>query len=135
MRSFTRLVLGLVLASLAGFSTAAAPVLTEDTVYLQCENKALRGDMTFLAVTSATKEARIFVNTSKRWTGALPMTVTPTIYMFELLDGYILMLNRNNLRLDQLVEQLLISTSNCIIVEQGAAERYVKNNPKPKPKI
>jgi hypothetical protein len=58
--------------------------------------------------------------------------------MFNVHDGWTVMLNRVTLRLDELVKMETYSFSNSyrwLIVEQGAAERFAENNPRPKPKI
>ena len=138
MMSCARLVLGLMLMSLGGFAAAATFVPTNDTVYLQCENTDRKGDMKFLAVTPPTKEASVFLKTAEEWSGARSLMVTSSHYMFYLDDGWTVMLDRVKLRLDELVKTETYSFSNsyrCLIVEQGAAEKFAENNPRPKPKI
>ena len=138
MRVFARWALGLLLVSLAASSIAATFVSTEDTIYLKCENTDRKGDMKFVAVTPPTKEASVFLETAEEWSGARSLMVTSSHYMFYLQDNWSLMLNRVKLRLDELVKTETYSFSNsyrCLIVEQGAAERFAENNPRPKPKI
>ena len=140
MRPIARLALGLILVSLAAFSTVATFAFTEDTIYLQCENTDRKGDMRFVAVTPPTKEASVFLETSGAWAGSHPLTVTSSHYMFDVGKdrSWTLMLDRVSLRLDELIKMPSHSFSNssrCLIVEQGAAEKFAENNPRPKPKI
>lgn len=138
MRIYTRLVLGFMLMSLGSFAAGATFDPTEDTIYLQCENVDRNDRIKFVAVTPPTREASVFLSSGAMWTSALPLSVTDSIYLFYLDDGWTLMLDRVNLGLTELIKYETYSTSNsyrCRIVEQGAAEKHLEENPSPKPKI
>ena len=138
MRIYTRLLLGLMLMSLGGFAAGATFVPTNDTVYLQCEDIERKADPKFVAVTPPTEEASVFLASGPFWTSAIPVVVTPKFYMFRLGDYGTLMLDRVELNLTESVIMETYSSVNlyrCRIVEQGAAEKHLEENPSPKPKI
>jgi hypothetical protein len=130
MRNFRSLVLGLVLVSLAGLSTAAPASFTEDTIYLQCTNVGT-SDAQFVAITPPAKKASVFLLRSKQWSKELELLTTPTLYMFDLMDDWNFVVDRVDLRLTTMLMGSA-KLSECSIVESGMAENYAKQLPKPR---